>query len=243
MLEGEPGTLESREELTLPGEVRGCWGEQKAAEWACAWVRGRGRGSALGLGARRAARRAATRRRPRLPGRPHPPPARRERAPHLLQSFHAVGGGGGARGARRARVRRGLAPAARAWHGPGASSSLGDSAGAGRLQGGAGAGPGCGKAGSPRAARPAAPRSEPLFSGSGGNDGRGHPAARCKRPLHGGHTCGGHTSRLLHSASFPQEVIHLPSRGHLGTSLLSAGAEHRVELATPLVLCGLLVTL
>lgn len=27
MLEGEPGTLESREELTLPGEVSGCWGE------------------------------------------------------------------------------------------------------------------------------------------------------------------------------------------------------------------------
>lgn len=27
MLEGEPGTLEPREELTLPGEVSGCWGE------------------------------------------------------------------------------------------------------------------------------------------------------------------------------------------------------------------------
>lgn len=29
MLEGEPGTLESLEELTLPGEVRGCWRERE----------------------------------------------------------------------------------------------------------------------------------------------------------------------------------------------------------------------
>lgn len=29
MLEGEPGTLEPREELTLPGEVSGCWGERE----------------------------------------------------------------------------------------------------------------------------------------------------------------------------------------------------------------------
>lgn len=32
MLEGEPGTLESREELTLPGEVSGCWGEREGRQ-------------------------------------------------------------------------------------------------------------------------------------------------------------------------------------------------------------------
>lgn len=32
MLEGDPGTLDPREEQTLPGEVRGCWREKRGAQ-------------------------------------------------------------------------------------------------------------------------------------------------------------------------------------------------------------------
>lgn len=42
MLEGEPGTLEPREELTLPGEVSGCWGEREGGRGNVRAGEGRG---------------------------------------------------------------------------------------------------------------------------------------------------------------------------------------------------------
>lgn len=38
MLEGDPGTLEPREEQTLPGEVSGCWKEKGRFWQTLAWL-------------------------------------------------------------------------------------------------------------------------------------------------------------------------------------------------------------
>ena len=111
MLEGEPGTLEPREELTLPGEVSGCWGEREGGRVGmCVGARagrregvGQGRAS-LGLWG------PGVRHRGQPPGgildsRPDPPrgawpPPRAPGTPlprrgcspaHLLQPFHAAG--------------------------------------------------------------------------------------------------------------------------------------------------------
>lgn len=97
MLEGEPGTLESLEELTLPGEVSGCWGE------------GEGEGGRVGMcvcaraaGGLRTAKESGVQCCWQPPdgttdSRPAPPRALQcprtlgRRRAHLLQPVHAAG--------------------------------------------------------------------------------------------------------------------------------------------------------